>query len=201
MEQGTTEWFQARLGKLTASRIADATARTKTGWGAARENLMAELAIERLTGAPYDSYQSPAMLRGNELEPLARETYEFEANTTVEQVGFVDHPELEQSGASPYGLVGTDGLVEIKCPNTATHIKTLNGASIAKVYRCQMQWQMACTGRQWCDFVSFDDRLPLNLQFHVQRVERDDKLIGELTEAAVVFLGELNEMVDKLKAR
>ncbi len=201
MEQGTQEWFAARLGKLTASRIADATARTKTGWGAARENLMAELAIERLTGAPYDSYQSPAMLRGNVIEPQARETYEFEANATVEQVGFVDHPNIEQSGASPDGLVGEDGLLEIKCPNTATHIKTLNGASIAKVYRCQMQWQMACTGRQWCDFVSFDDRLPLNLQFHVQRIERDNKLIGELSEMAVEFLAELDAMVEKLRAR
>ena len=194
-EQRTPEWFQARLGKLTASRIADATARTKTGWGASRANYMAELLAERLTGqqAPQGAWTKSAAVEWGTLnEPEARTVYEFERNVTVVEVGFVPHPTIEMSGASPDGLVVDDGLVvEIKCPNTATHIESLLGAEIDSRYIKQMQWQMVCTGQQWCDFVSYDPRLPVAMRMLITRVPRDDKVIAKLEAEVTEFLTEL----------
>ncbi|MFP1634117.1 lambda exonuclease family protein [Zhengella sp. ZM62] len=201
IEQRSDEWMQARLGKVTASRIADATARTKTGWGAMRANYMAELLAERLTGEPRDTFTNAAMQWGTDMEPQARAAYCFMNGVQVQEVGFVLHPSIGGSGASPDGLVGSDGLVEFKCPNTATHIDTLLGASIDGKYIKQMQWQMACTGRAWCDFVSFDPRLPERMQMHCRRVERDDAMVAELERDVAEFLDELRRKEADLLAR
>lgn len=186
--QGSPEWHQIRLGKVTASRVADVIARTKTGWGAGRANYAAELIAERLTGTVADSFTSAAMQWGTDNEPSARAAYQFEKNTRVGLIGFVNHPTIYDSGASPDGLVGDEGLVEIKCPNTATHIETLIKKSIPSKYITQMLWQMACTGRHWCDFVSYDPRLPDNMQVFIQRVPRDDVAIRELENEVTAFL-------------
>lgn len=198
--QGTDEWRRIRAGKLTASRMADAVAKTKTGWGASRANLMAELIAERLTGVPAERFINDAMRWGTEMEPEARRAYEFMKSYDVVQVGFVTHPLLPMSGASPDGLVGDHGMVEIKCPVTATHIETLLGGSVPGKYVTQIQWQLACTGRSWADFVSYDPRLPENMRLFVKRVPRDGDRIAELTEAAEEFLRELDEKVASLRA-
>lgn len=199
--QGSDEWKALRLGKVTASRVADVVARTKTGPAASRKNYAAQLIAERLTGVVVAGFQSKEMQHGTETEPQARAAYAFYADADVEQVDFIPHPQIPMTGASPDGLVGADGLVEFKCPNTATHIETLLGAPIAAEYITQMQWQMACTGRQWCDFVSFDPRMPGNMQIFIQRVPRDDKRIAELEEAVAAFLAEISLKVAALQDR
>lgn len=199
--QGSPEWFAARLGKVTASRVADVIARTKTGYGASRANYMAELICERLTGAAPERFTNAAMIWGTEREPEARELYEFRQDAEVTQVGFVPHPTIAMSGASPDGLVGPDGLVEIKCPNTATHLETLESGSVPLKYVTQMQWQMACTGRAWCDFVSFDPRLPSHLRQFVHRLDRDDDEIARLETEVAAFLSELEAKIGRLEAR
>ena len=202
MEQRTEEWFAARLGKVTASRVADVMAKTAAGSpAAARKNYLAELVAERLTKRPAEAFQSAAMAWGTECEPQARIAYEFLTDAEVVEVGFIPHPSIPNFGASPDGLVGEEGLVEIKCPNTATHIDTLLGARIKREYILQMQVQMACTGRAWCDFVSFDPRLPAEMQLHVQRVKRDDALIYEINEAVSLFLVDLGRTVSTLSAK
>ncbi len=201
MDQRTDEWFTARLGKVTASRVSDVMAKTKSGWGASRANYMAELIVERLTGQKGDSYQNAAMMWGTNTEPLARAAYEAHRGVLVEETGFVPHPSGTMTGASPDGLIGNDGLVEIKCPNTATHIDTLMSDGAPPKYFAQMQWQMACTGRAWCDFVSFDPRMPEEMQLFVARVERDDAWITMAEEAVQEFLSELNEKVKSLKEK
>lgn len=198
--QGSAEWLAIRCGKVTASRIADVIAKTKTGYGASRANYMAELIAERLTGAPAEKFISGPMAWGTEKEPEARALYEFLTDAEVTQVGFVPHPTISDSGASPDGLVGDAGLVEIKCPNTATHIDTLLGQSIPAKYETQMQWQMACTGRQWCDFVSYDPRMPDSMRLFVCREERNDAMIEELSAEVGKFLAELDEKVASLTA-
>lgn len=198
---GTPEWFAARLGKLTASRIADALARTKSGWGASRTNYMAELVAERLTGVPAETYVSAAMQRGADMETEARAAYEFCFGIDVAPGGFIAHPRIADSGASPDGLVGDDGLVEFKCPNTSTHIDTLLGAPIAQRYVLQMQWQMACTDRTWCDFVSYDPRMPEAMRLHATRVARDAAMIAALERDVRDFLSELSAKVDELRRR
>jgi putative phage-type endonuclease len=200
LEQGSDEWLKARCGLVTASRVPDVIAKTKNGWGASRANYMAELIAERLTGEPAPSYTNAAMQWGTQTEPQARAAYEFMFDANVQEVGLVKHPEIAESAASPDGYVGDEGLIEIKCPNTSTHIDTLLGQTIADKYVTQMQWQMACTGRQWCDFVSFDPRMPEDLTLFVQRVERDDKRIDELETLVRQFLGELSEKVQQLEA-
>lgn len=201
IEQGTDEWKALRLGKATASRIADAIAKTKTGWGANRANYCAELVAERLTGQPAARFVSAPMQWGTECEPQARSAYRFFTGQAIEPVPFVDHPSIAMSGASPDGLVDADGLVEFKCPNTATHIATLLGAPIDSAYLIQMQWQMACTGRAWCDWVSFDPRMPEDMSLHIERVERDDKRIGELEAMVREFLAEVEAKVAALTAK
>lgn len=198
IEQRTEEWHEQRLGKVTASRVADAVAKTKTGWGAARGTYLIQLVVERLTGEPVSRFTSAAMEWGTAVEPEARAAYGLFKNCQVAEVGFVDHPTISMSGASPDGLVGGDGLVEVKCPNTATHIDTLLGEPIDPKYLKQMQWQMACTGRKWCDFVSFDPRLPEDLQLHIQRVVRDDAAIKILEDDVRVFLAEVDAKIEAL---
>lgn len=201
IEQRSSDWFAARLGKVTASKIADVMARTKSGWSASRANYAAQLVTERLTGEPAEMFVNDAMRRGTELEPQARAMYELETGYSVAETGFHPHPTIEMTGASPDGLVLSDGLVEIKVPNSATHIATLRGEPIADKYIKQMQWQMACTGRLWCDFASFDPRLPDAMQLHVQRVERDDELIAEMETAVSEFLAEVAATVADLESR
>jgi putative phage-type endonuclease len=202
MKQGTEEWSHARCGKVTASRIADMLATTKTGWGASRTNYHAELVAERLTGVPAERYVNGPMLYGTELEPEARAVYAFERNVDVVEVGFIPHPLIADAGASPDGLVDNDGLVELKCPNTGTHLKTLlNPEVIDRTYRYQMQFQMACTGRQWCDFVSYDKRLTVPYRMSITRVPRDDKMIAEIERGIVVFLGEVADTISALQKR
>lgn len=201
IEQGTPEWFAARLGNVTASRVADVIAKTKSGYSASRENYMAQLICERMTNTVAESYSNAAMQWGTETEPLARAAYESYADVLVDQVGYVPHPTIERAGASPDGLVGADGLLEIKCPNTATHIDTLLSESVPTKYFTQMQWQLACTGRAWCDFVSFDPRLPDGLQLFVKRVELETKYAATLKEEVTKFLAELDAKIFKLKER
>ncbi|MGW9332687.1 lambda exonuclease family protein [Bosea sp. NPDC055594] len=196
--QGSAEWLAIRCGKVTASRVSDVIAKTKTGYGASRANYMAELIAERLTGAPAEKFISGPMAWGTEKEPEARALYEFLTDAEVSQVGFVPHPTISMSGASPDGLVSDAGLVEIKCPNTATHIDTLLGQSIPAKYETQMQWQMACTGRQWCDFVSYDPRMPDNMRMFVRREARNDAMIAEISEEVGKFLTELDAKVEAL---
>lgn len=197
--QGSAEWLAIRVGKVTASRVADVVAKTKTGYGASRANYMAELIAERLTGAPAERYTNAAMAWGTEKEPEARALYEFLTDAEVTQVGFVPHPTIKDSGASPDGLVSDDGLVEIKAPLTWTHIDTLLGGTIPQKYVTQMMWQMACTGRQWCDFCSYDPRLPDSMRLFVQRLPRDEAMITGLETEVTAFLSELEERVAKLQ--
>ncbi len=198
IEQGTPEWFAQRLGKVTASRVADVIAKTKTGYSTSRDNYMAQLVCERLTGTVAESYTNAAMQWGTDNEPLARAAYEAYADVLVDEVAMITHPRIEQAGASPDGLVGQSGLVEIKCPNTATHIDTLLTQTVPGKYITQMQWQMACTGRQWCDFVSFDPRLPKELQLFVKHISRDEDYISMLEKEVIKFLKELNDKIEKL---
>jgi putative phage-type endonuclease len=197
--QGTQEWLQQRLGKVTASRMADMTARTKNGYGASRANYMAQLLVERLTGQATETYTNGAMQWGTDTEPKARAAYSFITDSPVIEVGFIDHPTLPMSGASPDGLVGEDGLIEIKCPNTATHIEALLGEPVAEKYIKQIQWQMACAGKKWCDFVSFDPRLPFEMQIKIQRIAYDQGIVTELEKEAALFLGELDSKLAELQ--
>jgi len=198
MDQGSDAWFEARIGKVTASRVADVIAKTKTGYSASRDNYMAQLVCERLTGQKGESFTNAAMQHGTDTEPLARAAYEAHADVLVNEVGFVPHPTIEMAGASPDGLVGDEGLLEIKAPNTATHIETLLSQTVPSKYNTQMQFQMACTGRSWCDFVSFDNRLPQELQLFVKRVPRDDLFIKQAEAEIVRFLNELDIKIAQL---
>lgn len=201
-EQGSDAWLQERCGKVTASRIADLMAIRRDGKPSAdRANYRAQLVCERLTGCVQASYTNAAMIHGTETEPEARRAYEFYRDRDVQQVGFVPHPSIAMAGASPDGLVGEDGLLELKCPNSATHIETLTGGTIPDKYVKQMQFQMACTGRQWCDFASYDNRLPEAMRLFVHRVMRDDKLIAEIEAEVVKFLAEIAATIDELQNR
>lgn len=200
-DQRSDTWFEQRLGKITASKVADVMAKTKSGYSASRDNYMAQLVCERLTGTREESYCNAAMQRGTDLEPQARAMYEFHTGHTVIETGFEPHPTIADCGASPDGLVGDDGLVEIKVPNTATHIKTLRGGGIDDRYVKQMHLQMLCTGRKWCDFVSFDDRLPEPMQLHIERVALDAELAAEMEAEIAKFLSELDATVADLTTR
>lgn len=200
-DQRTPEWFSQRAGKVTASCIADLMATTRSGPSASRANYMAKLVAERLTGEVEQGFTSAAMQHGIDTEAEAREAYAFLHNATVIEVGFCPHPSIAMAGASPDGLVGDDGLVEIKCPSTATHIATLRGAAIDGKYVKQMMFQMACTGRQWCDFASYDPRLPVEMRLHVQRLHRDDAMVSEIEAAVTQFLTEVDATVADLSVR
>jgi len=196
--QGTPQWFAARLGRVTASRVADVVGRTRAGWGAARAGYMSQLLAERLTGSTGDGWVSPAMQWGIDREPDARLAYQFRHDTDVADAGFVPHPRVPMSGASPDGFVGDDGLVEFKCPTTATHLNTLLVQEVPDRHQLQILWQLACTGRDWCDYVSYDPRLPEGASLFVARVTRDDDRIADLEEQVAAFLDELDQLVDLL---
>lgn len=199
IEQRTDEWFAQRCGKVTASRIADVMAKTKTGYGATRANYMAQLIAERITGKVAESYTNAAMQWGIDTEPEAVAAYEAMKLCTVDAAPFVEHPSIADAGASPDGFVGEWGLIEVKCPNTATHIDTVLKGKIADKYVKQMQWQMACTGRHWCDFVSYDPRVGASLALWVKRVDRDDEAIAEIEQAVVGFIAEIEAQVEQLQ--
>jgi len=196
--QGSEEWFLQRLGKATASRIADILAKTKTGYSTSRENYCVELALERITGRRQESYANDAMKWGTETEPLARAAYEALTGAIVDEVGMIAHPTIAMAGASPDGLIDADGLIEIKCPNSATHMKTLLSGKPDTKYITQMTWQMACTDRKYCEFVSFDPRFPTHLQLFVKRIERDEKAVEEMEAEVSKFLYEVDAMVQQL---
>jgi putative phage-type endonuclease len=200
MDQRSPEWYEARRGKVTASRIADVLSRTKSGWGSSRGNYQSELLVERLGGS-NPSFTSPAMQWGLDKEAEARDAYSFYTGADVALCGFIDHPAIDMSGASPDGLVGSDGLLEIKCPNSAQHIDTLLGESIAQKYMSQIYWQLACTGRQWCDFASYDPRLPEDMRLFVHRIQRDDKTITMIEKEVTLFIRELETKLASLKGR
>lgn len=199
IEQGTPEWFAQRCGKVTASRIADLMAKTRSSWGASRKNYQAQLVAERITGTVAESFSNAAMQWGTQTEPEAREAYEARKLVIVTEAPFVPHLTIPNAGASPDGFVGNDGLVEIKCPNTATHIDTLLSGKIADKYIKQIQWQMACTGTQWCDFVSYDPRVGSDLCLWIKRVDRDQALIDEIEQAVIDFNNEIEQQVSALE--
>jgi predicted phage-related endonuclease len=198
--QGEPEWHAARCGKVTASRVADIVRKTKTGVSASRNTYMGELVAERLSGFQAEGFTSAAMQFGKDNEAAAREMYAFASGATLRTVGFIDHHTIEWAGFSPDALVGDAGLIEIKCPNSATHIATLLGAPIDPDYVKQMQWAMACTKREWCDWVSFDPRMPPEMQLHVRPVNRDPVLIAELESETRKFLAEVDATIAKLTA-
>ncbi|NDB61114.1 exonuclease [bacterium] len=207
MEQRTEEWFQSRLGKVTASRISDVIAKTKTGFSTSRQNYLVQLVSERLTGKKGDSYVNQYMLDGIEREPVAKELYEKLHNVTVTEVGFFDHPTIANSGASPDGAVNAEiegkfaGLIEIKCPIETTHTNTLMSKTVPSKYIPQIQWQMASVGAnvKWVDFISYNPNFPENLQLFVTRVERDDEYIASLEVEVKQFLEEVETTILKLK--
>ena len=200
--QQTAEWIQARVGKVTASRVADIIGLDSRGnYRAGRQNYMAEKVVELMTGLPYESgFQSKEMRRGTEVEPEARSAYEALRGVLVDTVGFVDHPTVERFGASPDGLVDDDGLIEIKCPNTWNHFQTRLYHKIDGGYMTQMQCQLACTGRAWCDYVSYDDRVKEELRLCVIRVERDEEAIKKIIAEVLSFNRDVLTLVAKLEA-
>lgn len=198
--QGSPEWFAIRCGRVTASRVADVIAKTKTGYGASRANYMAELIAERLTGEPAEKFSNAAMQWGTEKEPDARAAYEFRTGADVVQFGFLRHPSIIMAGASPDGLVMDDGLIEIKCPNTATHIETLLTGAVPQKYITQMHFQMICAGRKWCDFVSFDPRMPESMRLFIKQVKFDATFGDEIDREVRAFIKELDAKVEDLRA-
>jgi putative phage-type endonuclease len=199
MEQRSEEWFAARCGKVTASRVADIIAKTKTGASASRDNYLAQLVCERMTGKPAESYSNAAMQWGTDTEPFARAAYEARMDLLVTEVGFIDHPWIVMSGASPDGLAN-EGMVEIKCPNTATHIDTLLSRTVPAKYITQMMWQMACADRPWADFVSFDPRLPERHQLFIKRINYDPEMVNLLENSVIQFLGDVDLKIQQLES-
>lgn len=197
MDQRTDEWYQARLGRVTASRVKDVMAKGRT----TRQNYMMQLLCERLTGRHDEGFTSAAMQRGTELEPVARSAYEVDRGVMITETGLIMHPRIEGFGASPDGLVGAHGMLEIKCPNTATHIATMQSGRHDTQYEWQMLAQLSCAGRDWVDFVSFDDRLPEPLQYFCARFERDESRIREMESAVREFLEELAELEHEMRER
>lgn len=197
MLQRSPEWYEARLGKATASRFADILAKTRTGEGAGRKNYRAELVIERLTGLPTDTYTNGYMQWGTDYEDMAVLEYELSTGNNTDECGFIDHANLK-AGASPDRLVGSDGLLEAKAPNSATHIETLKFGVVPGKYIPQIQGQLWITGRKWCDFVSYDPRMPSGLRLFIKRVERDDEYVALLETEVTKFLDEVKEEVEIL---
>jgi len=197
MEQRSEEWFQARLGKVTASRVADVLAKIKSGESASRRNYKIQLVSERLTGERQETYINQAMQDGIDREQFARDRY-VQQFGEVEEVGFVKHPTLE-AGASPDGMVGDDGILEIKCPMGSTHTETLMTQDIPSKYVPQVQFQLLVTGRKWCDFVSYNPMFPEHLQVFVKRIEADPVYQKELESEVKQFLEEVDTIINKLK--
>jgi hypothetical protein len=199
IEQGSEEWLKIRLGKVTASGVADVLAKTKSGVSASRGNYLIKLAIQRVTGVVEESFTNDAMQWGIDNEAQARVAYEVASGNFVDQIAFVDHPAIQWFGASPDGLVNDDGLVEIKCPNSATHWSYIKDDGPPNKYYIQMQAQMACTGRSWCDFVSFDPRMPERSRLYIKRVMREEQYISLMESEIKQFLDEVAVEVNLMK--
>ena len=201
MDQRTDEWMAARAGQFTASRASALMARTKTGPSASRGELITTLAIERLTGACVPTYSNAAMQRGTELEPLALAAYVATTGAWVDEIAYVRAEDLPNTGCSPDGLVGFDGLVEAKCPaNPQKHVEALRDGAHAREYRWQLQHQLMVTGREWVDALSFDPRFPEGLQVAITRVVRDEAAIAELRAAILEADAEVEALVAELSA-
>lgn len=203
IEQGSNEWFQMRLGKVTASRIADLMSKVKSGESAGRKKLKNELARERLTGKRIESYTNAAMERGTALEPLARASYEVKMGLFIDQLPFVNHPVISMAGCSPDGLIGNDGLIEIKCPLPDNHLEHFinDGKDLISRYYAQVQFQMACTERKWCDLVSFDPDISEPLQLFIKRIHRDEEFISQAEAEVIEFNNEVDLIVQQLKEK
>jgi len=198
--QGSAEWKAARAGRVTASRMSDVLAKIKTGEAAARRDYRAQIVAEILTGQPQeDGYINAEMQWGIDQEPQGRSAYEIATETLVDLVGLVLHPGIERSAASPDGLVGTDGVLEIKCPKTATHLQYLLDGAVPSKYEPQMMWQLACTGRAWADFVSYDPRLPVNMRLFRARLQRDEARIKALEAEVIAFLFDVDKMLETVR--
>jgi putative phage-type endonuclease len=195
--QGTPEWHQLRMGLVTASRIKDVIAKTKSGYSTSRKNYRDELVKQRF-GIPSENFSSTAMQHGTETEPVARSLYEIKHDLIVQEVPFIKHPTIEMAGMSPDGLVGDDGLIEIKCPNSSTHFDYLLDGIVPETYKPQMAWQMACSGRQWVDFISYDNRVPEDMQYFEIRYQRDNDYIAMLESEVIEFLKEVDERFNEL---
>lgn len=201
MKQGTPEWLAARAGHATASRFADVLATVKVGEAAGRRNYRTQLVTERLTKLPCDTYTNTAMQWGTDQEPVAREAYEAETGDIVAEVGFLPHPAIAWAGASPDGLVGIEGLIQIKCPYQSTvHVETLRGGMPSE-HRAQVQGELWVTGRAWSDFVSFDPRMPEKLRLYRERIARDNDYIAKLQAAVLLFLKEVDALHNELLSR
>ena len=201
IQQGTVEWHQLRLGKVTASRVADILAKTKSGASASRGNYLIELALQRVTKTIEESYTNAAMEWGTQTEPQARVAYEVATGNFVDQIAFVNHPTIAGFGCSPDGLVANDGLIEIKCPNSATHWTYIKANKPPEKYIIQMQAQMAVTKAKWCDFVSFDPRMPERSQLLIVRVPRDPEFILFMEAEINQFLSEVEVEVNLMEKR
>lgn len=200
MQQGSDDWFAFRLGNASASRVADIMAKTKSGPSTSRVNYMMELLCQRLTGQREESFTSQAMQRGTELEPIARSAYEVSHGVIVNECGAFAHRRIFGFVASPDGLIGDDGAIEIKCPNTAQHVEFMRTKEPPARYQWQMLAQMSCAEREWVDFVSFDDRLPEGLQLRVVRFYRDEARIKEMEREVESFLGELASLEQQMRS-
>ena len=200
MEQRTQEWFDARLSKVTASRVADVIAKTKTGVSTSRQNYLTQIVTERLTGKKADNgYINQAMQDGIDREEAARSLYELKYGV-VKEVGFIDHPTIAMSGASPDGIIADgDGVLEIKCPIETTHTNTLMTDKVPSKYIPQIQWQMAVTGARFAHFVSYNPNFPDNMVLFVKQVDRDDEYIKMLVDEIITFLKEVDNTIIKLK--
>lgn len=197
MIQGSEEWIKERLGKATASRFSDVMAKIRTGESAQRRNYRAQLVVERLTGVREDGFQSNDMQWGIDTEPLAAAAYMLATGNDVEECGFIQHASL-MAGASPDRLIGAEGTLELKCPKTATHIAYLMADVVPSEYVPQMQGQMWIAGRKWCDFASFDPRMPQRSQLFIKRLERDEEYIKALEAEVILFLSEVDKEVEFL---
>jgi len=199
LDQNTEEWLSARMGKITSSRLGELLAKTKSGYSASRENYLTELLLERITGEREEHFESYDMKVGHEREPIARSIYEAQHGVMVEQVGFFDHPSLPMTGGSPDGLVDEWGVIEIKCPKSRTHLETIITRKMPVGYVYQAQWNMECTAREWCDYVSFHPNFPEDRQVVVIRVERDESMLTMIRSEVVSGNAWIDEMIRKLK--
>lgn len=206
IEQGSPEWHALRCGKITASRLIDIV----RGFGrdgkrsnhkASRADYIMEKVIERMTGRQEEGFESEDMRNGKINEPLARCSYEAELGVIVTEVPFIDHPEISGLGYSPDGLVGDDGLIEIKCPKPKEHVRNMLTGDVKRDYIYQMQTGLFVTGRKWCDFVSYCPKMPVEHQLYIKRFERDDDIISEIEVEVGSVLAEIDFMIDKLNAR
>ena len=200
IEQGSELWLMQRRGHLSASRLHDAVTKGARGsYSAKRADIMWTLIEERITGQAAPHFVTADMQHGIDTEPQAKAAYAFLTDRAIADAPYVPHAYIPMTGASPDGYVEDDGLIEIKCPKTKTHLQTLAAKQVPPQYITQMQWQMECTWRHWCDFVSFDPRLPVEYQIWIQRVQRDDAMIEMLKDEITKFEDEINTLMESLK--